>query len=335
VPKPIARFLVLIVELLVLPPALVSYGLFVVGFALRFRAERPPITAYSLLYGRWVFDRTGRRPDPACRQLFASLPGVLTWLADLIAAPTMWAIRVTGATLFGWLEYPVYHSTSMVNYLGQRTRFLDDALYRALESVEQVVILGAGWDTRAYNLDNGADVQVYEVDLVQMQRIKRQALARAGIDLSSVVFCSADLNQESWLGALKEVGFDPDVPTFVLWEGVTYYLTPTAVATTLQTVATQLAAGSAIAFDYFSRHYVEGGELSLLPRPLGSFFRLIGEPHVFGIPTEPPAEERLAVFLRENGLTLAEYEPIGADSRHSAGDERHRADGGLVLATNM
>ena len=228
-------------------------------------------------------------------------------------------MRATGATLFGLTEYRVYSSTSIADYLGQRTRFLDDALRRSLETVEQVVILGAGWDTRAYNLVRERDVRVYEVDLAHMQAIKREVLANAQIDTSGVVFCPADLVQEPWLEALKQVGFDPGLPAFVLWEGVSYYMTQASVEATLRTVATGLASGSAIAFDYFSRHYVEGGEFSLLPWPFAAFFRWIGEPHVFGLPTEAPARARLAAFLAEKDLRLVEFEPIGAGAREPAG----------------
>jgi hypothetical protein len=96
----------------------------------------------------------------------------------------------------------------------------------------------------------------------------------------------------------------------------------------------------AIAFDYFSRHYVEGGKISLLPWPFAAFFRWIGEPHVFGFPTEAPARARLAAFLAEKGLKLVEFESVGAGARepagavHSPDDERHRVDGGLALAVN-
>jgi methyltransferase (TIGR00027 family) len=339
-PNPIAKPLLLIVDLVCLPLMIASYVLFVVDLSVRLRAARPSITAYSLMYGRWIYDRTGKRPDPACRQLFRALPGVLTWLASLIAAPTLWTMRITGATLFGLTDYPVYTSTSIADYLGQRTRFLDDVLYRSLENVKQVVILGAGWDTRAYNLVQTADVRVYELDTVQMQAAKRKALKDARIDLTGVIFCTADFNKESWLDALKRAGFDPNLPTFVLWEGVSPYMTEAAVDATLQTVATQLAAGSAIAFDYFSRHYVQGGDFSLLPRPFAFAFRWIGEPHVFGLPTEPPARARLAAYLAANGLQLVEFEPIGAGARDTAGtvhspdDEGHRVDGGLALAVN-
>jgi methyltransferase (TIGR00027 family) len=135
-------------------------------------------------------------------------------------------------------DYPVYSSSSLFGALGHRTRFVDDVMRSYLDKVEQVVILGAGWDTRAYNLARQADVRAFEVDTVETQTQKRRALEKADIDSADVIFATADFNKESWLDALKRVEFDPDKPTFILWEGVTYYLEAEAVEAILQTVAT-------------------------------------------------------------------------------------------------
>ena len=118
----------------------------------------------------------------------------------------------------------------------------------------------------------------------------------------------------------------PDKPTFVLWEGVTYYLQAEAVEESLKTVAERLAPGSAIAFDYPARHIIEGNA-SLTYRMTTMAAQLIGEPWTFGISTEAPAQEQLAVYLQQNGLRLADYEPVG-DAESS------RLHGGLVVAVN-
>jgi methyltransferase (TIGR00027 family) len=225
-------------------------------------------------------------------------------------------------------DYPVYGSANLLDVLGHRTRFFDDAISGYLDKVEQIVILGAGWDTRACHLAQKEGVQVYEVDAPETQAQKRQALVKAKIDSSRVIFATADFNQESWLDALKRVDFDPEKPTFILWEGVTFYLEAKAVEATLQTVATQLAKGSAIAFDYAGKHIVDGDTVKMLYRFVLPFAQALGEGGTFGIPTEPPAQERLTAFLERNGLTLTKYEPIGK------GDEKQRLDGGLVLAVN-
>ena len=110
-------------------------------------------------------------------------------------------------------------------------------------------------------------------------------------------------------------------------EGLTYYLNPEALEATLQTVATQLAKGSAVAFDYVGRHIIESNG-PLFYRLLVPMIRLTSYSWVFGISTDSPTEEKLTAFLDENGLKLAEYEPIGN------ADRKQRLIGGLVLATN-
>ena len=97
-------------------------------------------------------------------------------------------------------------------------------------------------------------MRVFEVDTPATQRVKRQALDRAGIDASHVTFVETDFGQTSWFDALLRRGFDPDLPTFILWEGVTYYLDEKTVQTTLRTVS-GLAVGSRIAFDTWSLEY--------------------------------------------------------------------------------
>lgn len=121
--------------------------------------------------------------------------------------------------------------TSMFN---ARTTFFDRALVDFLPRVTQLVVLGAGWDTRAYGLPES--VRVFEVDAPDTQSRKRALLAECEIDASGVTFASVDFNRESWLDRLVAEDLDPSRSTFVLWEGVTYYLEPEAVAATLAAV---------------------------------------------------------------------------------------------------
>jgi methyltransferase (TIGR00027 family) len=266
----------------------------------------------------------GIRENLAARQLWFALPGVSGPGTGLAFGPTVWAMRITGIAFH---LYDFSSSSSFVDAFGHRTRFFDEAMLRYLDQIEQVVILGAGWDTRAYGLARREGVRVYEIDEVQTQTQKRESLEKAKIDTTHVIFAAADLNQESLLDALKRTDFDPDKPAFILIEGVTYYLEAEAVEAILQTVATGMARGSAIAFDYAGQHIIEG-DASRFYRFVVPMSRVIHEQWRFGISTEAPAEERLGAFLAQNGLTLTAYEPIGQ------GDGKQRLDGGLALAVN-
>jgi O-methyltransferase involved in polyketide biosynthesis len=66
----------------------------------------------------------------------------------------------------------------------------------------------------------------------------------------------------TWLEKLVDAGFEPDKPSFFLWEGVTYYLDREAVEDTLRTIAST-ATGSVVAFDYLTVDLIEGRSLTM------------------------------------------------------------------------
>lgn len=315
-----------IIEIILLPVTIVGSILVMVDFVAKIRVARTSMTAYDPLFARWMLNAQGKRRDETCKQLFHALPGGSPKLINLMVGPILLAMRLTGVTS-NMYDYPVYSSSSPWSAFGHRTRFFDDVVSSYLDKVEQVVILGAGWDTRAYSLVKQANVRVFEVDTVETQTQKLKSLEKANIDASDVAFATADFNKESWLDALEQVGFDPGKSTFILWEGVTYYLEAEAVEATLKTVEEQLVPGSAIAFDYVAEHIIEGNT-SLSYRMGTMVVRLVGEPCTFGISTETPAKEQLAKFLEQNGLRLAEYEPTG---EVEGGEQPH---GGLAVAVN-
>ena len=208
-----------------------------------------------------------------------------------------------------------------------RTAFFDEALASAVDptgphSAQQVVFLGAGWDTRAYGALRGRPVRVFEVDTPATQRAKTEALDRAGIDASHVTFVETDFGQISWFDALLGRGFDPDLPTFILWEGVTYYLDEKTVQTTLRTVS-GLAVGSRIAFDTFSLEFFSGFLGQYMTLMVKGFY---GESWQFFLSTAAPARKQASDFIASQGLALAGYEPMGEERGKSV------PVGGFILA---
>lgn len=323
-PKPLVVLIFTVIEILLLPITIVGMIVFTINFYLMIRGKNISKTAYQPIFSRWFMHELGIRDNLAAKRLWFALPGVSRSGTGLAFSPTVWAMRITGIAFY---LYDFSSSSSFVDASGQRTRFFDDVMLRYLEQIEQVVILGAGWDTRAYGLAQREGVLIYEVDEVNTQTQKRESLEKANIDTSNVKYIAADLEKESLLDAINRTDFDINKPALILMEGVTYYLEPEAVKAILQTVATSLARESAIAFDYAGKHIIEGDafQLNSIIVPMS---RLISEQWKFGISTEAPAEDRLAAFLAQNGLTLIRFEPIGK------GDKKQRLDGGLALAVN-
>ncbi|SED44350.1 methyltransferase, TIGR00027 family [Amycolatopsis tolypomycina] len=126
-----------------------------------------------------------------------------------------------------------------------RTGFYD-AFFRE-SAVPQVVILGAGLDSRAYRLPWPAGTVVYEVDRPEVLEFKTRTLAELGAEPAAdrrVV--PADL-REDWPAALRDAGFDPSRPTAWSAEGLLGYLPPEAQDRLLDVITGLSAEGSRLA----------------------------------------------------------------------------------------
>ena len=112
------------------------------------------------------------------------------------------------------------------------------------KGVRQILVLGAGLDTFAYRLEPTPSLRVFELDHPATQAEKRQRLARARTpEPAHVAYVAHDFEDGSMAPALKGAGFDTDTRTFIVWLGVTPYLTEEAVFATLSELA-QLPRGA-------------------------------------------------------------------------------------------
>jgi methyltransferase (TIGR00027 family) len=149
-----------------------------------------------------------------------------------------------------------------------RTRYIDDALRRALEGgAEQVVILGAGFDTRAYRIPGMDKVHTFEVDLPEAEASKRKALERGSVRIpKDLVFVPVDFELDGLGRALAEAGFRSGVSTFYIWEGVTQYISRKAIEDTLEFIGASGAAGSRVAFSYIQEGVIRGDSATAVDR---------------------------------------------------------------------
>jgi methyltransferase (TIGR00027 family) len=136
-------------------------------------------------------------------------------------------------------------------FIAMRSRFAEDSARRAVANgVRQILVLGAGLDTFAYRLEQTQDMRVFELDHPATQAEKRRRLAEAQIaEPAQVSYVAHDFESGSMTAALKAAGLDPDRGAFVLWLGVTPYLTEEAVFATLGELASW-PGGAEIVFDY-------------------------------------------------------------------------------------
>lgn len=140
-----------------------------------------------------------------------------------------------------------------IRHMAFRTRTIDDVIAAGITAgIDQVVVLGAGLDARAWRLPALRDTIVFEVDHPATQAHKRARLAAAGVRrcARAVRFVSVDFEHDDLVERLGAAGHDRARPTVFVCEGVLMYLTPEAVDATLRALATLGAEGSLLALSY-------------------------------------------------------------------------------------
>ena len=135
-------------------------------------------------------------------------------------------------------------------YFGLRTRVLDDFLLQSVQAgARQVVLLGAGLDSRAFRLDWPPGCVIYEIDRESVLAFKHEVLdGLSAKPKAARIPIPVDLRAD-WVGALTDAGYDPTAPSVWLAEGLLFYL-PNAAETYLIDMVHQLSAGgSALAYE--------------------------------------------------------------------------------------
>lgn len=180
-------------------------------------------------------------------------------------------------------NYDVVYPASEI-YTAIRTAFIDRETIRALDSgVRQVVILGAGFDSRAARLARSG-VQFFEVDSPSSQEEKlRRLRSIPDYPETAATYVACDFEKNDFVERLIEAGFDAGAPAFIVWEGVVCYLTEEAVRSTLRRISDALHPRTSVVFDYFTRDLVEGRSKRAEDALIRGWLDDIGEPIRFGI----------------------------------------------------
>ncbi|CEG48301.1 hypothetical protein F443_11214 [Plasmopara halstedii] len=152
------------------------------------------------------------------------------------------------------------------NYIAIRGRYLDEALAQRNPNIRQVVLLGAGLDTRVFRLESLNGCHVLEIDnSAELFEHKRAVLSRLKpsliVDRHSYVV--ADLNAFNWEEGLLSSGFDPYLPTFWALEGIMMFLTRASNLALIKTIDVLSAPGSEIWGDMAGSGLLEDGGLTL------------------------------------------------------------------------
>jgi methyltransferase (TIGR00027 family) len=220
-------------------------------------------------------------------------------------------------------------SPGMAAYVLTRHRFIDDCLRRALAGdVGQLVLLGAGYDSRAYRF--AAELEgrpVFEVDFPATSQRKARILSRRADSLpaADVRRIEIDFETDSLEARLREAGFKTRMRSFVVWEGVSMYLTRNAVKATLTTLRAITAPRSELAMDFW--YLLDAPDmLTSAYRMSANLLSLLGEPVTFGIHPED-----VGPFLARLGYRVRDLADAAELERRYVGDGRRVLRGNYLV----
>lgn len=235
------------------------------------------------------------------------------WIADRLIGPAELAL-IADHPLSGALHRDFQEAIYDPDVFGPtwlmlvRTRFIDELMERALRGgATQLVILGAGFDTRAHRFaELLKDGVVIEIDYDSTQEYKKRRVEAAlGGAPANLVYAPIDFAKESLGEVLRRAGFQRRRKSFYICEGVSMYVPEQGMKETLRAIAAESAPGSKLLLEYLNR-----GGLEVLARYRTGMIKNAfdwGEPFVFGVPDGQDRE-----FFLETGLELGETLKIGS-----------------------
>ncbi|MEU4806200.1 SAM-dependent methyltransferase [Actinosynnema sp. NPDC023587] len=216
----------------------------------------------------------------------------------------------------------------LARYFGLRTRVLDDFTEASADAgAHQVVLLGAGLDSRAYRLRWPAGSTVFEVDRAAVLEFKQGVLREMRATPEPVrTPVAADLRLD-WARALLDAGFDPARPTTWLAEGLLLYLPAAAEEALIARVDRLSAPGSRCAYEIKSvrevREFTESPVYRLAKEEIGVDLLAL---------FDDDARPDSAAALAARGWTTTTRTPFHYTALHGRGPLPQPCD---ALATNL
>ncbi len=213
------------------------------------------------------------------------------------------AAKVSGLPLIGSMIPKFIHKKApgALSSGTGRTKYIDDLLFQTVQDgIKQLLILGAGFDTRALRLDFLKTISVIEIDHPDTSKFKLERLKSIGQQSNNIRYLQLDFNKESLEDLAIQERMDFNLPTTILWEGVTNYLSQDVVDNTFEFVK-NFANNSYFLFTYIHRQVVEQPQTFAGTEKLFKNLKENKEQWTFGfLPSELPS------YLLRFGFILIE-----------------------------
>lgn len=267
-------------------------------------------TAIEVLNSRWTMHIFNIRHDSATAKLAATVANTSTIGLWFCLFPLWLKYRISG-DLFMYPRIPLEGKEGLVDLVIARTLYFDQIIESQIDDIEQFVLLGAGYDTRAYGFYQRSGIKYYELDRPSVQLHKIRALANAEIETDHVRFVPVDFKKENAMENLQREGFDFSRKTIFLWEGVTLYLSEDDVRKTMREVRDHAAPGSVLVADIYADRFVQFGKQSLGKKAL----EYSGEGFGFSLPFSSKYMGHLSDFVESEKMSVGKTFFMGSESR--------------------
>lgn len=185
-----------------------------------------------------------------------------------------------------------------------RVRYFDDLIKKSIEKgLEQLVILGAGYDTRAYRIEElKDDINIFEVDHPHTQGFKIGKIKEIfGSTPNTVTYVPVDFETEKFSEKILNKGYNRSKKTLFVLEGLVMYIPPEAVSEIFSFIMKNSCKGSEVIFDYYPQSVVDGTCKLEVGQNIRNHLIKIEEPLQFGI-----EKEEMENFLKEFGFSNIE-----------------------------
>jgi methyltransferase (TIGR00027 family) len=200
----------------------------------------------------------------------------------------------------------IFAPRGIYEYVIARTRYIDAVFRQSLsERVSQILIFGAGFDTRALRFQKQArHTRIFELDAPATQKAKINQYRKRQLDIpSNLVFVAIDIDRELLAARLEAAGFQKNRRSLFILEGLLMYLEPESVHQTFQVIGQYAGAGSRVVFDYLQASVLRPENTPLYGQSkITRAVRQAGEQWRFGI---EPAE--IEQFVNAYGFELNDH----------------------------
>jgi methyltransferase, putative, TIGR00027 family len=206
-------------------------------------------------------------------------------------------------------------------YVVARTKYIDDVFKNIKNDFDQVLIFGAGFDSRAIRFyDLLKNSTVYELDSPMTQTAKINQFMKLGLRFPpNLRLIGIDFTKETLDQKLAASGFQKNQACLFLMEGLTMYLDPQSIDNIFTIIKEHAGKDSLLIFDYVFESVLRGGGNRYGAKNVAQLVDSQGENWTFGID-----EDQIPLFLERYGLELADHcDPLKLSERFFEAKERN------------